>query len=113
MGRLNELLRELQANGIEEALATREFYVHETGRRVVVTVARPKPLPGHSSLHYCLFEIDEGENTSREYMIGSDSLRALEMASQILDFLVDALDRRLNHRLRWRGDDSGGYGWGR
>jgi hypothetical protein len=79
-------------------------------KEIIVLIGMPRPYLD-SSDYYCPFQIQGVGSETVEYAVGIDSVQALLLAFKRIPVLLLILNRELDGRLRWAGDESGDLGF--
>lgn len=79
-------------------------------KEIMVLIGMPKPYLDTSD-YYCPFQIKGVGSEAVEYAVGIDSAQALLLAFKRIPVLLLLLNRQLEGRLRWAGDESGDLGF--
>lgn len=97
-----------------EIIAERELLLSgpEAGsaRTVRVVLGKPQPFPD-SPDYYCPYQIKGIGDEKIRHMGGVDGIQAIQLALQTLGAELQALNQRLNGKLRWNGNREGSLGF--
>src|SRR6266566_5617373 len=96
-----------------EVIASRELYsIEDNGskRRVVVKLGKPVPFPD-SNDYYAPFQITGIGSETVLCAGGIDAFQAIQEVMKVIDAQCRALNQTSSIRLRWEGDEGGGFGF--
>ena len=79
-------------------------------KKIMVLIGMPRPYLNTSD-YYCPFQIQGVGSEAVEYAVGIDSAQALLLALKRIPVLLLLLNKKLEGRLRWEGDESGDLGF--
>jgi hypothetical protein len=79
-------------------------------KEIMVLIGMPEPYLDTSD-YYCPFQIQGIGSERIEYAVGIDSVQAMLLAFKRIPVLLLLLNKELEGRLRWEGDESGDLGF--
>src|SRR5690242_2389921 len=101
----------MRVNSIGEVIATRRLFMeNEPNRDIVVKLGKPQKTPGEDE-YCCPFQVTGIGDERIDCIFGIDAFQAMQLTLQFIGGKLMMLNRDNGGRLRWEGDEKGGFGF--
>src|SRR3954469_1527244 len=94
-----------------EVTATRHFYLADNPKAtILIRLGRPQPTPNQNDF-FCTLQVTGIGDEGVDAIYGVDEFQALQLAMHYAGETLVRLNKRNGLRLRWEGDEAGGFGF--
>ncbi len=103
----------MKLDSVGVVIAARKlFLANDVGRKILVKMGRPEPLPDAlGDDRYCRFQITGIGAERVRYAAGVDAFQSIELALKMIGAELAKLNKEHDGQLRWECDEHGDLGF--